>query len=54
MITSFDLTMKFLCQNYSRVSLPEGITGIGNTPDAAYRDFVSMWNLLRGEEWIPE
>jgi len=33
---------------------PEGITGIGNTPDAAYRDFVSMWNLLRGEEWIPE
>jgi len=33
--------------------MAKGITGIGNTPDAAYRDFVSMWNLLRGEEWIP-
>ena len=34
--------------------MPEGIAGIGNTPDAAYRDFVSAWNLLRGEEWIPK
>ena len=50
--------LKVFCENENTWSIAygehitNGITGFGETPDLAFRDFVNNWYHFKGFEWI--